>query len=120
MKIDNELRTYKKIGEELKQEIQSGKFRIGDRLPPERDIAEQFGVSRTVIREALIMLEIEGLVEVKKVLAFMLSIFHQSPLKIEKSLTVLAYLNSFRLDNYSKAELQNLQRFRPHAMTFWH
>lgn len=66
MKIESELRTYKKIGEELKQELRSGKFKVGDRLPPERDIAEQFGVSRTVIREALIMLEIEGWVGVKK------------------------------------------------------
>lgn len=37
-----------------------------DRLPPERDIAERFSVSRSVVREALIMLELEKLIEVRK------------------------------------------------------
>lgn len=60
------LRSYKKIGALLKEELAKGIYKIGDRLPPERDIAERFGVSRTVIREALIMLEIDELVSVKK------------------------------------------------------
>ncbi|OOF69841.1 GntR family transcriptional regulator [Rodentibacter caecimuris] len=64
---DNEqLRSYKKIGALLRADLTTQLYKIGDRLPPERDIAERFGVSRTVIREALIMLELEGLVEVKK------------------------------------------------------
>lgn len=63
---ENNFRSYKKIGELLKQDIISGKYKTGERLPPERDIAEFFGVSRTVIREALIMLELEELVTVKK------------------------------------------------------
>ncbi|MCX8711225.1 GntR family transcriptional regulator [Gilliamella sp. B3464] len=46
--------------------MKSGTYKLGDRLPPERDIAEAFGVSRTVVREALIMLELENLVTVKK------------------------------------------------------
>jgi Transcriptional regulators len=59
-------RLYQKIGNELKSLLTSGTFKIGDRLPPERDIAETFNVSRTVVREALIMLELEKLVAVKK------------------------------------------------------
>ena len=59
-------RLYQEIGNELKSLLKSGTFRIGDRLPPERDIAETFNVSRTVVREALIMLELENLVAVKK------------------------------------------------------
>lgn len=59
-------RSYKKIGELLRNELILGIYKIGDRLPPERDIAERLGVSRTVIREALIMLELENLVVVKK------------------------------------------------------
>ncbi|QPB43585.1 FCD domain-containing protein [Rodentibacter haemolyticus] len=61
-----ELRSYKKIGELLKEELRQGVYKIGERLPPERDIAERFEVSRTVVREALIMLELEGLISVKK------------------------------------------------------
>ena len=49
-------RLYQEIGNELKSLLKSGTFKIGDRLPPERDIAETFNVSRTVVREALIML----------------------------------------------------------------
>lgn len=60
------LRSYKKIGEFLKDELRQGIYQVGDRLPPERDIAERFEVSRTVVREALIMLELENLVSVKK------------------------------------------------------
>ena len=41
-------------------------YRPGDRLPPEREIAEMLDVTRTVVREALIMLEIKGLVEVRR------------------------------------------------------
>lgn len=63
---DYSLRSYKKIGELLKDELRKGVYQIGDRLPPERDIAERFDVSRTVVREALIMLEIENLISVKK------------------------------------------------------
>lgn len=50
----------------LRNELSSGRYQIGDRLPPERDIAEQFEVSRAVVREALIMLELENLIEVRK------------------------------------------------------
>ncbi|MGI9275482.1 MAG: FCD domain-containing protein, partial [Endozoicomonas sp.] len=46
--------------------IASGTYRVGERLPPERTFAENLGVSRTIIREALIMLELEGLIEVRK------------------------------------------------------
>ncbi|OCG44294.1 transcriptional regulator [Gilliamella sp. Choc5-1] len=59
-------RLYQEIGNELKSLLKGGTYKIGDRLPPERDIAEAFNVSRTVVREALIMLELENLVTVKK------------------------------------------------------
>ncbi|QIQ20419.1 FCD domain-containing protein [Zophobihabitans entericus] len=59
-------RLYQDIGNELKSLLKNGTYKIGERLPPERDIAETFGVSRTVVREALIMLELENLITVKK------------------------------------------------------
>ncbi len=59
-------RLYQEIGMKLRNELHSGCYQIGDRLPPERDIAEQLGVSRTVVREALIMLELENLIDVRK------------------------------------------------------
>ena len=64
--IKNPNRRYVSIGLELRQQLANGDYQIGDRLPTERDIAENYNVSRTVIREAIIMLELEGLVEVRK------------------------------------------------------
>ena len=59
-------RRYVAIGNSIRNDLQSSNYKVGDRLPTERVIAEQYGVSRTVIREAVIMLELEGLVEVRK------------------------------------------------------
>ncbi|GKX63544.1 GntR family transcriptional regulator [Pragia fontium] len=50
----------------LRRMIAQKQYAIGKRLPPEREIAEMLNVSRTVVREALIMLEIEKLVEVRR------------------------------------------------------
>ncbi|WP_174847002.1 GntR family transcriptional regulator [Yersinia artesiana] len=60
------MRLYQEVGSQLREAIISGQYNLGDRLPPERDIAENFSVSRSVVREALIMLELEKLVEVRK------------------------------------------------------
>ncbi|MGF1758820.1 FCD domain-containing protein [Photobacterium sagamiensis] len=59
-------RPYQELGLILRQELIEGNYQVGDRLPPERDIADRLNVSRTVVREAIIMLELENLVEVKK------------------------------------------------------
>ncbi|MFA0350348.1 GntR family transcriptional regulator, partial [Vibrio sp. 10N.222.55.C6] len=59
-------RPYQEIGLVLRKELIEGLYKVGDRLPPERDIADRLDVSRTVVREAIIMLELENLVEVKK------------------------------------------------------
>ncbi|MDD1780609.1 FCD domain-containing protein [Enterovibrio sp. ZSDZ35] len=64
--MSNVTRLYQKIGTKIMEQIAAGEYKVGDKLPPERDIAEQLQVSRSVIREALIMLEIKELVEVKK------------------------------------------------------
>lgn len=62
----SEKRLYQEIGQKLKQGLVDGVYNIGDKLPAEREIANQFNVSRTVVREALIMLELENLITVKK------------------------------------------------------
>jgi len=58
-------RLYRKIADQLRKLIDGGEFAVGSRLPPERDLAAQFGVSRPSVREALIALEVEGRVEVR-------------------------------------------------------
>jgi DNA-binding FadR family transcriptional regulator len=58
-------RLYLQIYEKISDMIQSGEFLPGDRLPSERALAESFNVSRPPLREAIIALEVMGLVEVK-------------------------------------------------------
>ncbi|KQT14399.1 FadR/GntR family transcriptional regulator [Ramlibacter sp. Leaf400] len=57
-------RLYRQIAEQLRGLIAQGEFE-GGRLPAERDLARQLGVSRPSVREALIALEVEGWVEVR-------------------------------------------------------
>ena len=58
-------RLYRQIADQIRTLIRSGEFPTGARLPPERDLARQLGVSRPSVREALIALEVEGLVDVR-------------------------------------------------------
>ena len=61
----NEKRLYQTVLEKLRQLIDSGEYPAGGRLPPERELAERFNVSRPTIREAIIALEALNRVEVK-------------------------------------------------------
>lgn len=61
----NVQRIYLQIVDKLGNMIKSGEFKPGDRLPSERNLSEHFGVSRPPLREAIIALEVMGLVEVK-------------------------------------------------------
>ena len=58
-------RLYRQIADQLAHLIASGEFAVGSRLPAERELAASLGVSRTSVREAIISLEMSGLVEVR-------------------------------------------------------
>jgi GntR family transcriptional repressor for pyruvate dehydrogenase complex len=58
-------RIYQEIVRQVKAMIAEGRLKSGDQLPPERDLAEKFVVSRTSVREALRALESLGLVEIR-------------------------------------------------------
>src|SRR5437763_7544866 len=58
-------RLYRQIADQIRTLIRSREFAAGTRLPPERDLASQLRVSRPSVREALIALEVEGLVEIR-------------------------------------------------------
>jgi DNA-binding FadR family transcriptional regulator len=58
-------RLYQQVADQIRTVIEQGGFHPGSRLPPERELALQLGVSRPSLREALIALEIEGRVEIR-------------------------------------------------------
>ena len=57
---------YELVLEQLRRSIEQGHFAPGDKLPPERDLARQLGVSRTTLREAVRVLEGERAVDVRR------------------------------------------------------
>jgi Transcriptional regulators len=58
-------RTYQRLAQQIAEIISRGELSAGDRLPSERLLSERFKVSRTSLREAIIALEIRGIVEVR-------------------------------------------------------
>src|SRR6478752_2735842 len=58
-------RLYEQVAGQVTDLVARGEFKPGDRLPPERDLAKLLGVSRPTVREAMIALEMAGLVEVR-------------------------------------------------------
>jgi len=63
---------------QLRRSIHLGHFGAGDKLPPERELAKLLGVSRTTVREAVRVLEGEGLVEIRRGSAGGISVKPQS------------------------------------------
>lgn len=58
-------RLYRDLARNLIAEIAAGTYPVGTRLPAERELAAQYNVSRPTVREAIIALEVQGLVEVR-------------------------------------------------------
>jgi len=61
--LEREQRLYERLVDRVLELVSSGAWKAGYRLPPERELAESFGVSRTVVREAVKALEARGVLE---------------------------------------------------------
>ena len=59
-------RIYEHIVEQIRAFIREGRWAPGDQIPPERELADRFRVSRTSVREALRALEMQGVIESKQ------------------------------------------------------
>ncbi|WP_425995578.1 FadR/GntR family transcriptional regulator [Caulobacter sp. DWR1-3-2b1] len=59
------VKLYRRIADTVAGAIEAGQYKLGDRLPTERELAEQFGVSRPTLREAMIALEMLGMIEAR-------------------------------------------------------
>ncbi len=59
-------RTFEEICQRIRERVGSGLLKPGDKLPPERELAQHLGVGRSALREALRSLEIAGIVRLEK------------------------------------------------------
>ncbi|MEU0806848.1 FadR/GntR family transcriptional regulator [Streptomyces sp. NPDC005970] len=59
-------RLYQQVLERLRAYAAEGGLRAGDRLPPERELARRLGISRASVKQAVVVLEVQGLVEVRQ------------------------------------------------------
>ena len=65
MSAKGENRLYERVAKDLAGQIAEARYAVGQRLPSERDLAQTYSVSRPTIREAIIALELDGMVEVR-------------------------------------------------------
>lgn len=93
------------VSAEIQVRIDSGQLQSGDKLPPERELAESFGVSRGAVREALRNLERSGLVALQSGSRGGAFIGQGDPKLIGDSFRNLYRLGSVSLDELTEARL---------------
>ena len=91
------------VSAQIQMRIASGELRSGDKLPPERELAERFGVSRGAVREALRTLERTGLVSLQAGSRGGAFIGQGNPGLIGDSFRNLYLLGSVSLDDLTEA-----------------
>ncbi len=57
---------YTSIADRLRQDIRQGIYAVGEKLPTEQNLSEQFGVNRHTLRQAIALLKSEGLIRVEQ------------------------------------------------------
>ncbi|MEP6912499.1 MAG: FadR/GntR family transcriptional regulator [bacterium] len=90
---------------QLREAVLTGKFQIGDRLPNERSLAEQFVASRTSVREALRGLEQEGVIYTKKGVMGGAFVAHLDHRLVSRSFQTLLKLRKISITHIAEARL---------------
>jgi GntR family transcriptional regulator, transcriptional repressor for pyruvate dehydrogenase complex len=98
-------RTFEIIANKVRHQIRDGKLRTGDKLPPERELAQQLGTSRNALREALRSLEHAGLISLHKGARGGAFITDGNPSAVAQSMEDLMYLGGINLANITEARL---------------
>jgi GntR family transcriptional repressor for pyruvate dehydrogenase complex len=96
-------RAFEEIISQVRGMVRSGELRTGDRLPAERALAEQFEVSRNTVREALRMLEISGLIQLRRGATGGAFIAAADPGRVAASMSDMLELGHFSLSDLRDA-----------------
>jgi DNA-binding FadR family transcriptional regulator len=98
-------RTFEIIANKVRDQIRDGKLRTGDKLPPEREMAQQLGTSRNALREALRSLEHAGLIALHKGARGGAFITDGNPSAVAQSMEDLMHLGGSNLADVTEARL---------------
>jgi GntR family transcriptional repressor for pyruvate dehydrogenase complex len=98
-------RTFEEVCARIRDQLAAGALRPGDKLPPERELAGQLGVSRTALREALRSLEIAGIVQLRKGSKGGAFIRPGDPRSMNRVMQDLVHLGAISLDDLTEARL---------------
>lgn len=100
---------YKKIYHFIKEQIESGRLQIGDRLPTEKELSEQFSVSRITSKRALVELEQEGLITRSRGKgSFVAEMQVKSPEANKDLLLILPFASDYELGDYAKGIMTSI------------
>ncbi|SMD13592.1 FadR/GntR family transcriptional regulator [Kibdelosporangium aridum] len=94
------VRAYERVVEQIEEAVFTGRLRPGSRLPSERDLMTQFGVSRSTVREALRVLQSNGMIQSRAGDPRGPEVLPASPKSLQKSMSRLV-----RAESMSLAEL---------------
>ena len=91
--MEKQQKAYKGVIDYFKQKIIDGELRPGEKLPPERDIAEQLGVSRNSVREAIRIMDMTGVISSQQGSGNYITCEFQKSLA--ETMTMMSFLSSF-------------------------
>lgn len=98
-------RTFEIIADKIREQIRGGKLVTGDKLPPERELAQQLGTSRNAVREALRSLEHAGLITLQKGAHGGAFITDGDPRAVAQTIEDLIHLGGASLADITEARL---------------
>jgi GntR family transcriptional regulator, transcriptional repressor for pyruvate dehydrogenase complex len=98
-------RTFEEVAGQVRSLLSAGHLQPGDRLPPERLLSQQLGVSRSALREALRGLEMSGVIELKKGKTGGAFITNGNPLVVSGGMTDLLQLGNLSFSDLTEARL---------------
>jgi GntR family transcriptional regulator, transcriptional repressor for pyruvate dehydrogenase complex len=98
-------RAFEVICEQIRNELAAGRLKVGDKLPPERELAAQFQVSRSALREALRSLEVAGIIQNVKGGKGGAFIQAAEPDRIAQAMQDYFHLSSVTIDELTEARI---------------
>jgi len=107
-------RNFQDVVDQIREAIRQGRLKLGDKLPPERELQKIFGVSRPSIREALRVLEGNGLIEVRTGVAGGAYVMDDT---IREAAKVLTFL--LQMEKVSLGELAEFRERLEGGTAYW-